>query len=58
MYPTPDEDMRAIGNKLFEYVIRNIPKLVMAPTKDFDKVKKAKRIKNISKVKENLFFFQ
>jgi putative aldouronate transport system substrate-binding protein len=38
MYPTPDEDIRAIGNKLFDYVIKNIPKVVMAPTKDFDKV--------------------
>lgn len=38
MYPTPDEDMRAIGNKLFDYVIKNIPKVVMAPTKEFDKV--------------------
>ncbi|HPU43405.1 MAG TPA: ABC transporter substrate-binding protein [Dictyoglomaceae bacterium] len=38
MYSTPDEDIRAIGNKLFDYVIRSIPKVVMAPTKDFDKV--------------------
>jgi putative aldouronate transport system substrate-binding protein len=37
MCPTPD-DMRVIENKLFEYELRNITKVVMAPTKDFYKV--------------------
>lgn len=37
MYPTPDEDMRAIGNRLLEHVLRTIPKVVMAPAEEFDK---------------------